>query len=246
MLSRYYPTSNDDDEDLEECTEGLESDPPVFTAIFATIAWILLAAAVFCIWEDWTYFTSIYFFFISSSTIGEATPTESLGDITPAHPEYMMGTFGVVIVGLSMVSVCIDVVREKLELMYMALLKKMLQDYIEAVKNGDPDAEKGMMAGFKGRAKFLLPLISKERGAKVMTRFKEDCSAKGIDPPAVLTHLDPETGMPAFASANKEEFSDYIEQAAEKKADEEKKEMARLSQLLEQAAVIPSTATFCI
>ncbi|VDK47903.1 unnamed protein product, partial [Cylicostephanus goldi] len=88
--------------------------------ISATVGWIMLAAAVFCIWEDWTYFTSIYFFFISSSTIG-------LGDVTPAHPEYMIGTFGVVIVGLSMVSVCIDVVREKLELMYMALLKKMLQ-----------------------------------------------------------------------------------------------------------------------
>lgn len=47
--------------------------------------------------------------------------------MTPAHPEYMIATFGVVIVGLSLVSVCIDVVREKLELMYMTLLKKVLQ-----------------------------------------------------------------------------------------------------------------------
>ncbi|KHJ92728.1 hypothetical protein OESDEN_07378 [Oesophagostomum dentatum] len=161
-----------------------------------------------------------------------------------------MATFGVVIVGLSMVSVCIDVVREKLELMYMALLKKVLADYMEAVKNGDPDAAKGMMAGFKGKAKFLLPLISKERGAKAMSKFREDCTAKlklsqqlsmrcfkGIDPPAVLTHLDPKTGMPEFASANKEDFSDYIEQAAEKRAEEERKEMQRLNQLLEQSAV---------
>ncbi|KIH47273.1 hypothetical protein ANCDUO_22670, partial [Ancylostoma duodenale] len=107
-------------------------------------------------------------------------------------------------------------------------------DYMEAVKNGDPNAATGMMAGFKGKAKFLLPLISKERGAKVMTRFKEDCTAKGIDPPAVLTDLDPNTGMPAFASANKENFSEYIEQAEERKADEEKKELQRLNQLLEQ------------
>ncbi|RCN44662.1 hypothetical protein ANCCAN_09307 [Ancylostoma caninum] len=67
-----------------------------------------------------------------------------------------------------------------------------------------------------------------------MTRFKEDCTAKGIDPPAVLTDLDPNTGMPAFASANKENFSEYIEQAEERKADEEKKELQRLNQLLEQ------------
>lgn len=47
--------------------------------------------------------------------------------MTPAHPEYMIATFGVVMVGLSLVTVCIDVIREKIELMYMALLKKMLQ-----------------------------------------------------------------------------------------------------------------------
>uniref|UniRef100_A0A158P803 Ion_trans_2 domain-containing protein n=1 Tax=Angiostrongylus cantonensis TaxID=6313 RepID=A0A158P803_ANGCA len=146
-------------------------DPPVFSALFATVAWIMLSAAVFCIWEDWTYFTSVYFFFISCSTIG-------LGDVTPDHPEYMIATFGVVVVGLSLVSVCIDVVKEKIELMYMMLLKKLLQDYMEAVKNGDPNATAGMMAGFQGKAKFLLPLISKAQGTKVMNRFKEDCTAK--------------------------------------------------------------------
>ncbi|KAE9414802.1 hypothetical protein Angca_006953, partial [Angiostrongylus cantonensis] len=179
-------------------------DPPVFSALFATVAWIMLSAAVFCIWEDWTYFTSVYFFFISCSTIG-------LGDVTPDHPEYMIATFGVVVVGLSLVSVCIDVVKEKIELMYMMLLKKLLQDYMEAVKNGDPNATAGMMAGFQGKAKFLLPLISKAQGTKVMNRFKEDCTAKGINPPAVLVDLDPNTGAPAFANANKEDFHEYIE-----------------------------------
>ncbi|KAK6012634.1 Ion channel, partial [Ostertagia ostertagi] len=140
------------EEENNVADEELSPDPPVLSAICATVAWIMLAAAVFCIWEEWTYFTSIYFFFISCSTIG-------LGDVTPAHPEYMIATFGVVMVGLSLVSVCIDVVKEKLELMYMALLKKMLQDYMEAVKNGDPNAAAEMMAGFQGRAKYLMPLI---------------------------------------------------------------------------------------
>ncbi|VDL83187.1 unnamed protein product [Nippostrongylus brasiliensis] len=223
------------EEELDGPAEEPVPDPPVFSAICATVAWILLAAAVFCIWEDWSYFTSIYFFFISCSTIG-------LGDVTPAHPEYMIATFGVVMVGLSLVSVCIDVVKEKLELLYMALLKKMLQDYMEAVKNGDPNATAGMMAGFKGKAKFLMPLLSyvvlfsKDQGARVMSRFKEDCTAKGIDPPAVLVDLNPNTGMPAFANANREEFNDFIETAVERRADEEKKELQRFSQLLEQNA----------
>ncbi|WKY09046.1 hypothetical protein Q1695_001861 [Nippostrongylus brasiliensis] len=217
------------EEELDGPAEEPVPDPPVFSAICATVAWILLAAAVFCIWEDWSYFTSIYFFFISCSTIG-------LGDVTPAHPEYMIATFGVVMVGLSLVSVCIDVVKEKLELLYMALLKKMLQDYMEAVKNGDPNATAGMMAGFKGKAKFLMPLLSKDQGARVMSRFKEDCTAKGIDPPAVLVDLNPNTGMPAFANANREEFNDFIETAVERRADEEKKELQRFSQLLEHNA----------
>ena len=35
--------------------------------------------------------------------------------------------FRIVLLGLSMLTVCIDVVKEKLALMYMALLEKMLQ-----------------------------------------------------------------------------------------------------------------------
>uniref|UniRef100_A0A1I7X1T8 Ion_trans_2 domain-containing protein n=1 Tax=Heterorhabditis bacteriophora TaxID=37862 RepID=A0A1I7X1T8_HETBA len=85
-----------------------------------TIGWILLSAAVFCIWEDWSYFTSIYFFFISC-----------LGDVTPDHPQYMIATFGVVMVGLSLVTVCIDVIKEKLELMLIKtdFIKKVLVVY---------------------------------------------------------------------------------------------------------------------
>ncbi|EFO83874.1 CRE-TWK-11 protein [Caenorhabditis remanei] len=189
-----------DDEDEEE----MELDPPVLSTLFATVSWIMLSAAVFCLFEDWTFFTSFYFCFISLTTIG-------LGDVTPANPEYMIATFGVVIVGLSMLTVCIDVIKEKLAQMYMALLQKLLREYMEAVKSGDPNAASAMMAGFQGRAKFLMPLISKNEGAKVMDKFKQDCSKKGIDPPPVLTNINPETGMPAFANAPKEDFRDYID-----------------------------------
>ncbi|EFO90923.1 hypothetical protein CRE_02764 [Caenorhabditis remanei] len=189
-----------EDEDEEE----MELDPPVLSTLFATVSWIMLSAAVFCLFEDWTFFTSFYFCFISLTTIG-------LGDVTPANPEYMIATFGVVIVGLSMLTVCIDVIKEKLAQMYMALLQKLLREYMEAVKSGDPNAASAMMAGFQGRAKFLMPLISKNEGAKVMDKFKQDCSKKGIDPPPVLTNINPETGMPAFANAPKEDFRDYID-----------------------------------
>lgn len=111
-----------------------------------TTGWIAFAAAVFCLWEEWSYFTSVYFFFISmrlllslsydldQSSLGP-TPSPPLtsystigfGDVTPAHPQYMIMTFFVVIVGLSLVSVCINVVQEKVSLVYMDFLNKMLQ-----------------------------------------------------------------------------------------------------------------------
>lgn len=47
--------------------------------------------------------------------------------MTPDHPEYMIATFGVVIVGLALVTVFIDVIREKIEIMYMNLLNNQLK-----------------------------------------------------------------------------------------------------------------------
>uniref|UniRef100_A0A1I7U6N2 Tumor suppressor p53-binding protein 1 n=1 Tax=Caenorhabditis tropicalis TaxID=1561998 RepID=A0A1I7U6N2_9PELO len=184
--NRLNSTPEDDEEE-----EEMELDPPVLSTLFATVSWIMVSAAVFCLFEDWTFFTSFYFCFISLTTIG-------LGDVTPANPEYMIATFGVVIIGLSMLTVCIDVIKEKLAQMYMALLQKLLKEYMEAVKSGDPNAASAMMAGFQGRAKFLMPLI-------------------------MLTNINPETGMPAFANAPKEDFRDYIDVAEERFAEEQQK-----------------------
>ena len=44
---------------------------PVWLAFSICLAWICLCAWLFCCWEErWTFFTSLYFFFISLSTIG--------------------------------------------------------------------------------------------------------------------------------------------------------------------------------
>lgn len=100
--------------------EDEKRDPPVVAALIFTILWVVASSAVFCLWEDWSYGTSVYFFIISTSTIG-------FGDVTPEHPEYMMAAFGVVIVGLSLVSVCINVAQEWLQNWYTALLQRMLE-----------------------------------------------------------------------------------------------------------------------
>lgn len=44
--------------------------------------------------------------------------------MTPRHPEYMIATFFVVIVGLSLVSVCINVAQEKFSQVILNKIKK--------------------------------------------------------------------------------------------------------------------------
>ncbi|CAK5096096.1 unnamed protein product [Meloidogyne enterolobii] len=188
----------------------IKHSPPLFIALIVTTSWIFLAAAIFCLWEEWSYFTSIYFFFISMSTIG-------FGDITPQHPQYMIMSFFVVIVGLSLVSVCINVVQEKVAQLYMEILNKMLQQYMKACASGDVEALKGAMAGFNSRCKYLMPFISKNQGIRLMSQFKEEARAMGVDLPEVMTELNEETGKPTFCKIFDEKCnSDRVNQFLEK------------------------------
>ncbi|WKY11463.1 hypothetical protein Q1695_003211 [Nippostrongylus brasiliensis] len=100
-------------------------DLPIPIAIFVVIAWIFVCSATFCIWEhDWDYFVAFYFFFISLSTIG-------LGDITPTQPKYLLMLFIYIIIGLSLVSMCINLIQAKLERTYEA--GRMQELELEAV-----------------------------------------------------------------------------------------------------------------
>ncbi|CEF63002.1 Potassium channel subfamily K member 18 [Strongyloides ratti] len=87
-------------------------DMPIIVAIGIVVAWIFICSATFCIWErDWDYFVAFYFFFISLSTIG-------LGDIRPTQPKYLSILFIYIIIGLSLVSMCINLIQSKIEKTY--------------------------------------------------------------------------------------------------------------------------------
>jgi hypothetical protein len=55
---------------------------PVLVAIGITVGWIFVCAALFKLWEDWSYSESCYFMFISLSTIG-------LGDLSVKRREWV-------------------------------------------------------------------------------------------------------------------------------------------------------------
>ena len=78
---------------------------PITVAIVILLIYILLGALMYTLWEDWNYLESFYFVFISISTIG-------FGDVLPAHPKFFILSSVYIFIGLSLVSMCINVAIE--------------------------------------------------------------------------------------------------------------------------------------
>ncbi|EYC14233.1 hypothetical protein Y032_0041g418 [Ancylostoma ceylanicum] len=99
------------------------SEMPLLLAIGVAFGWMFLCAAIFLRFEkDWDYFKSFYFFFCSLTTIG-------YGDVTPTKSEDMFIIFGLIMIGLSLVSMCINVIQLKLEKLFEELLLTLMEEY---------------------------------------------------------------------------------------------------------------------
>lgn len=84
-----------------------EFNLPISVAIFLLVSYIFSGAVIYCFWEDWDFFASFYFVFISMSTIG-------FGDYVPRHPICMIVSIVYLVFGLALMSMCINVVQVKL------------------------------------------------------------------------------------------------------------------------------------
>lgn len=81
-----------------------EFNLPISVAIVILLAYIFIGATLYYMWEEWGFFESFYFVFISMSTIG-------FGDYVPKHPIYMMCSIVYLVFGLALTSMCINVVQ---------------------------------------------------------------------------------------------------------------------------------------
>ncbi|VDL81073.1 unnamed protein product [Nippostrongylus brasiliensis] len=97
---------------------------PIPIALSMLILWILFSALCFCYWEsEWGYLTSVYFFFVSISTVG-------LGDIVFTNPDMMIFNFLLILIGLALLSMCFNLIQAALE----RLLDRLLEEYIEEIE----------------------------------------------------------------------------------------------------------------
>ncbi|XP_060072789.1 potassium channel subfamily K member 9-like [Ylistrum balloti] len=85
---------------------GVEIDEefnlPPSLALAIMVIYLLIGCMMYPAWENWTFLDSFYFVFISMSTIG-------FGDILPAHPKYFLISGIYLFIGLSLISMCINV-----------------------------------------------------------------------------------------------------------------------------------------
>ncbi|XP_021362018.1 potassium channel subfamily K member 4-like [Mizuhopecten yessoensis] len=85
---------------------GVEIDEefnlPPSLALAIMVIYLLIGCMMYPAWEDWSFLDSFYFVFISMSTIG-------FGDILPAHPKFFLISGIYLFIGLSLISMCINV-----------------------------------------------------------------------------------------------------------------------------------------
>ncbi|XP_060527836.1 TWiK family of potassium channels protein 7-like [Cylas formicarius] len=82
-------------------------DLPVTLALFILVTYIFCGAIIYMYWEEWDFFSSFYFVFISMSTVG-------FGDYVPQQPICMIASIIYLCFGLALMSMCINVVQDKL------------------------------------------------------------------------------------------------------------------------------------
>lgn len=88
-----------------------EFNLPVSLAVVMVLIYMVVGAFLFAVWEEWSFFESFYFVFISMSTVG-------FGDYFPKRQDYMMAAFAYLVLGLTITSMCINVIQEKLSAIF--------------------------------------------------------------------------------------------------------------------------------
>ncbi|VDM74388.1 unnamed protein product [Strongylus vulgaris] len=114
----------------EKDDNGLFETFPMSLAILLVFIYMFLCSVLFSIWEQWDFFTAVYFSFISMSTVG-------FGDVIPGQPRYACVFFAFYFVGLALFSMCYAIIQVRWENQYMWALQLIDQEHQELLEHQD-------------------------------------------------------------------------------------------------------------
>ncbi|KAI6220639.1 TWiK family of potassium channels protein 12 [Aphelenchoides fujianensis] len=186
----------------QQKTHKKKGNIPIALALTILIIWIVFSSALFCLWEhEWTFGMSIYFYFVSISTVG-------LGDIVPRAFNMasldleasfhsvrlqMLVNFILILIGLALLSMSINLIQDWIE----RLIEQLLQEYIEEIEkiaavvtNGD-DFVEDSVAPFEVGMTDALTVPSESSGSESETDETEaDVVDESLKEVVVDNHKD--------------------------------------------------------
>ncbi|KAK7087189.1 hypothetical protein V1264_021270 [Littorina saxatilis] len=121
---------NDDMQRALKHTISVSSQPevvrvPIMVCLIMVAAYINLGAVLFLLWEDWSYFDSSYFCFITLSTIG-------FGDIVPGFEHDSWGNQAkrvsctlYLLFGLALLAMCFELIQSECRQKFLTLARAM-------------------------------------------------------------------------------------------------------------------------
>uniref|UniRef100_A0A8L8K680 Ion_trans_2 domain-containing protein n=1 Tax=Heligmosomoides polygyrus TaxID=6339 RepID=A0A8L8K680_HELPZ len=159
-----------------------EAEPiPLILVAVVLLFWLAVCCSVFVYFEKWTYFETIYFFFISLTTIG-------FGDVTPSH-RVAVANFLLILVGLSVVSMAINVVQMQLEIVFAKVVQSIDNDFkmnlsvsgefvsfqqiSQTCHYSEQDVVKQYGEGMSGGERFLMRFMSHHQRKMLNEKFEE-------------------------------------------------------------------------
>uniref|UniRef100_A0A7I4YYT9 Ion channel n=1 Tax=Haemonchus contortus TaxID=6289 RepID=A0A7I4YYT9_HAECO len=158
--------------DVPHCGDPDEVDPiPLYLVVIVLMFWMGICCVVFAYLEQWSLFDTVYFFFISLTTIG-------FGDVTSSH-RVAVANFLLILVGLSVVSMAINVVQMQLELLFGKVVQSIDDDFKMNLLSSAGDEKKGSDQVAKGDVERALTDMEVKKGDDIMKQYGE--SMKGGD-----------------------------------------------------------------
>ncbi|XP_043194995.1 TWiK family of potassium channels protein 7-like [Amphibalanus amphitrite] len=95
-----------DSRSVAQLTERQERALTLLVALGSLVLYIAVGGGLFLLLEDWPFFESFYFCFVTMTTIG-------FGDFVPENSEYMLVCTLYILVGLALTTTIIEIVRRQ-------------------------------------------------------------------------------------------------------------------------------------